>query len=94
MIQFALNHGSFDGGDQGILNGFFTTWSGHDSRQDTNLSTASTSSTRSVRQTARIPFINNVTPNAFYSYLPAFVQYKSSIKALHFIGKLKPWVRL
>ncbi|CAI5454622.1 unnamed protein product [Caenorhabditis angaria] len=26
LVQFALNHGSYDGGDQGLLNDFFSNW--------------------------------------------------------------------
>ncbi|XP_043928448.1 histone-lysine N-methyltransferase 2D-like isoform X1 [Protopterus annectens] len=26
LLQFAIEHGSFDGGDQGLLNGFFNNW--------------------------------------------------------------------
>ena len=47
-------------------------------------------SSRSSR-TARLPFLYNVTPTAFYSYLPALHHFKNDIKAIHFIGYSKPW---
>lgn len=30
LLQFAMEHGSFDGGDQGLLNGFFSNWATSD----------------------------------------------------------------
>jgi glycogenin glucosyltransferase len=38
-----------------------------------------------------LPFIYNVVSQAFYSYLPAFKQFKDTIKVVHFIGAVKPW---
>ncbi|OZJ05359.1 hypothetical protein BZG36_01532 [Bifiguratus adelaidae] len=39
----------------------------------------------------RIPFTYNATPNAVYSYRPAFHRYRKNIKVIHFIGADKPW---
>ena len=47
--------------------------------------------TRTPTLAVRIPFIYNVTPTAFYSYMPAFAKYKAQIKTIHFVGKKKPW---
>ncbi|KAI9140165.1 nucleotide-diphospho-sugar transferase [Paraphysoderma sedebokerense] len=33
LVEFAFSHGSFDGGDQGILNDFFASWSQEPSRR-------------------------------------------------------------
>jgi glycogenin glucosyltransferase len=67
---------SFDGGDQGLLNSFFSQWS---------------DSFGNSKRAVRLPFIFNVTPSAFYSYLPAFVHFETQIRAVHFIGYHKPW---
>jgi glycogenin glucosyltransferase len=71
LIKLSQDKGSFDGGDQGLLNSYFNSWS-RDQKQ-------------------RIPFTYNVTPNAVYSYAPAYQQYQSDIFVLHFIGESKPW---
>jgi glycogenin glucosyltransferase len=39
----------------------------------------------------RLKFTYNCTPNAEYQWEPAYRYYKSSISAVHFIGKEKPW---
>jgi glycogenin glucosyltransferase len=39
----------------------------------------------------RLSFTYNCTPNAQYQWEPAYRYYKSSISAVHFIGKDKPW---
>eukprot|EP00842_Homolaphlyctis_polyrhiza_P002717 jgi/Hompol1/3446/HPOL_003251-RA len=76
LLRHLDEHDSFDGGDQGILNSFFSTWS-HESPTNP--------------RTVRLSFIYNVTPSAHYSYLPAFKQYGANIAIIHFIGELKPW---
>lgn len=70
--KLALEEGSFDGGDQGLLNAFFKDWS-------------------SGSPDRRIPFVYNLTFNACYSYLPAFERFKDQVRAVHFIGRNKPW---
>ncbi|ESO86328.1 hypothetical protein LOTGIDRAFT_94313, partial [Lottia gigantea] len=72
LRDFALAQGSFDGGDQGLLNLFFRDWA-----------------TKDIAR--HLPFIYNVVSQAFYSYLPAFTQFKNDIKIVHFIGQVKPW---
>jgi len=39
----------------------------------------------------RLSFTFNVTPSAYYSYAPAYAEYMSNIKVVHFIGPEKPW---
>jgi glycogenin glucosyltransferase len=41
----------------------------------------------------RLSFTYNCTPNAEYQWEPAYRHYKSNIKAVHFIGKDKPWFK-
>ncbi|XP_067669720.1 uncharacterized protein [Haliotis asinina] len=72
LVQFALTQGTFDGGDQGLLNLYFHDWA-----------------TKDIAK--RLPFIYNVVSQAFYSYLPAFTQFKDQVKIVHFIGAVKPW---
>ncbi|XP_050416650.1 glycogenin-1 isoform X3 [Patella vulgata] len=72
LINFALAQGSFDGGDQGLLNLFFRDWS-----------------TKTIDR--HLPFTYNVVSQAFYSYLPAFTQFRNDIRIIHFIGEVKPW---
>uniref|UniRef100_UPI00398E40A5 glycogenin-2 isoform X2 n=1 Tax=Pristiophorus japonicus TaxID=55135 RepID=UPI00398E40A5 len=72
LLQFATEHGSFDGGDQGLLNSFFSGWS-----------------TKDIHK--HLPFIYNLSGFAIYSYLPAFKQFGSSVKVVHFLGPTKPW---
>ncbi|XP_077891363.1 glycogenin-2 isoform X3 [Ictidomys tridecemlineatus] len=38
-----------------------------------------------------LPFIYNLTSNAAYTYSPAFQQFGSSAKVVHFLGSTKPW---
>ena len=77
LLEIAQSTGSFDGGDQGLLNEFFSNWS--------------TSRTKNNYQIARLPFVYNVTPSLSYAYLPAYNRFKSEIKIIHFIGHGKPW---
>lgn len=41
----------------------------------------------------RLSFTYNCTPSAEYQWEPAYRYHKSNIKAVHFIGKDKPWVK-
>ncbi|XP_021351516.1 glycogenin-1-like isoform X4 [Mizuhopecten yessoensis] len=72
LLDFAVAKGSFDGGDQGLLNIYFRDWA-----------------TKDIAR--HLPFIYNVVSQAFYSYLPAFTQFKQDVKIVHFIGATKPW---
>ncbi|KAL2087397.1 hypothetical protein ACEWY4_016225 [Coilia grayii] len=72
LLQHAAQHGSFDGGDQGLLNSFFSDWA------QTDIS-------------KHLPFIYNLSANAFYTYLPAFHRHGHDAKIVHFLGGAKPW---
>ncbi|KAG5847355.1 glycogenin-1a isoform X1 [Anguilla anguilla] len=72
LIRLCTEDGSFDGGDQGVLNSFFSNWATADIAK-------------------HLPFIYNLSSIAIYSYLPAFKQYGSDAKVVHFLGKMKPW---
>ncbi|XP_076827186.1 glycogenin-1b [Brachyhypopomus gauderio] len=72
LLQYCTEHGSFDGGDQGVLNGFFCGWATEDIGK-------------------HLPFIYNMSSIAIYTYLPAFKEYGSNAKVVHFLGKTKPW---
>ncbi|XP_062335084.1 glycogenin-1b [Osmerus eperlanus] len=72
LLQYCTEHGSFDGGDQGVLNGYFNTWATADISK-------------------HLPFIYNLSSIAIYTYLPAFKQYGSNAKVVHFLGQTKPW---
>uniref|UniRef100_W5MLR8 glycogenin glucosyltransferase n=1 Tax=Lepisosteus oculatus TaxID=7918 RepID=W5MLR8_LEPOC len=72
LLTFCSEKGSFDGGDQGILNSFFSNWATADISK-------------------HLPFIYNLSSIAIYSYLPAFKQYGSNAKVVHFLGRVKPW---
>ncbi|KAI8611104.1 nucleotide-diphospho-sugar transferase [Chytriomyces sp. MP71] len=68
--------GSFDGGDQGLLNSFFHSWSGYSSpslrfwpSSNDEVHEPRPVVSQSSRRSARLPFIFNVTPSAVYSYL-------------------------
>ncbi|GFS13913.1 glycogenin-1, partial [Elysia marginata] len=72
LLAFAVTSGSFDGGDQGLLNSYFCGWATEDIGK-------------------HLPFTYNVVSQAFYSYLPAFRQFRNNVKVAHFIGAVKPW---
>ncbi|XP_044153380.1 glycogenin-2-like isoform X1 [Bufo gargarizans] len=72
LLQYAENHGSFDGGDQGLLNSFFSNWATSDISK-------------------HLPFIYNLSISSVYTYIPAFKQFGSEAKVVHFIGTPKPW---
>lgn len=74
LIDFALSKGSFDGGDQGLLNLYFNDWAHKDISR-------------------HLPFIYNMCSTACYSYLPAFKQFGTDVKIVHFIGATKPWLQ-
>jgi glycogenin glucosyltransferase len=72
LLDFAAQQGSFDGGDQGLLNLYFNDWS-----------------TKDIAR--HLPFVYNCVSHTFYSYLPAFVQFRGKVRVVHFIGSVKPW---
>ena len=70
------------GGDQGLLNSYFDNWASGRSKSGASGPNEFTS---------RLPFTFNVTPSAFYSYLPAYMNFYRDISVVHFIGQDKPW---
>lgn len=72
LLDYCTEHGSFDGGDQGVLNGFFSDWA-----------------TKDISK--HLPFIYNLGSVALYTYAPAFKQFGSNAKVVHFLGAMKPW---
>ncbi|XP_018409576.1 PREDICTED: glycogenin-1-like [Nanorana parkeri] len=72
LLKYAEDHGSFDGGDQGLLNSFFSNWATADISK-------------------HLPFIYNLSISSIYTYSPAFKQFGSEGKVVHFIGTPKPW---
>ncbi|KAI9337931.1 nucleotide-diphospho-sugar transferase [Obelidium mucronatum] len=64
--------GSFDGGDQGLLNRFFDTWVGFDRPPLPSPPADAPPPPHcpcELKRAARLPFSFNVTPSAVYSYL-------------------------
>ncbi|PWN36799.1 nucleotide-diphospho-sugar transferase [Meira miltonrushii] len=80
MREFAIQSGSWDGADQGFLNDFF---GGEHGSIDAGPGGG----------WQRLPFRYNVTPNAGYTFAPAYERYGSGIMTAHFIGQHKPWNR-
>ena len=76
LLETALLKGSFDGGDQGLLNEYFHDWSLSGIKN---------------QKTARLPFIFNVTPSASYAYLPAYEKFKNDIKVIMLIDYPFHW---
>ncbi|XP_075702925.1 glycogenin-1-like isoform X2 [Rhinoderma darwinii] len=72
LVAYAEEHGSFDGGDQGLLNSFYSNWATADISK-------------------HLPFIYNLSISSVYTYVPAFKQFGSEAKVVHFIGTPKPW---
>ena len=101
LLQFAVTHGSFDGGDQGLLNAYFrfifylldkiiSLFSGW----------------REWDASHRLPFTYNVTTSAIFAYAAAVKRlfiysliliifsfsFAPQVKIVHFLGKQKPWL--
>ncbi|XP_074595142.1 glycogenin 1 isoform X2 [Brevipalpus obovatus] len=72
LCRLAVESGSFDGGDQGLLNTYFTNWG-------TDI-------------TKHLSFIYNMSSVAVYSYPAAYAKFGDSVKVVHFLGSLKPWM--
>lgn len=80
MRDFAVQRGSWDGADQGLLNDYF---GGEIGGTDVGPGGG----------WQRLPFRYNVTPNAGYTFAPAYQRYGAGIMTAHFIGQYKPWNR-
>lgn len=72
LLQYAADHGSYDGADQGLLNSFFSSWPTADIQK-------------------HLPFVYNLSSSSAYTYSPAFRQFGSRAKVVHFLGPDKPW---
>ncbi|EGG03486.1 putative glycogenin [Melampsora larici-populina 98AG31] len=79
LYAFFFERGSWDGGDQGVLNDFF-------SSDDETFEDGTQRPTWN-----RLSFAYNVTPSAYYSYAPAYRRFGKNIFMIHFIGQEKPW---
>ncbi|ODQ67341.1 nucleotide-diphospho-sugar transferase [Nadsonia fulvescens var. elongata DSM 6958] len=91
LWKLVIENNSFDGGDQGILNEYFTERSILDSTTKTDLPSW-----------IRMPFTYNFPASsngisqgtATYGFNPAFRRFKSEVNVVHFIGYgNKPWTR-
>jgi len=82
IFQHFLSQGSWDGGDQGLLNDYFAESSGE---------LPPTGSEAQSQGWNRLSFVYNVTPSAYYTYAPAYKRYGDKISMIHFIGSDKPW---
>ncbi|KAJ3016619.1 UNVERIFIED_CONTAM: hypothetical protein HDU68_012111 [Siphonaria sp. JEL0065] len=96
LLWEAENGGSFDGGDQGLLNSFFSSWATgrYDRGGEGEGVEGRPVVAAGIKRTARLPFIFNVTPSAVYSYAPAFQHFKDKIAIIHFAGHTKPWTQI
>ncbi|KAF3402914.1 Glycogenin-1 [Talaromyces pinophilus] len=81
---------SFDGGDQGILNLYFSDGTrGHPMQQ---LLTEKENIGCTIHSWYRLSFTYNMEMHKVYRmYIPAVRRYQHEHKVLHFIGKEKPW---
>lgn len=82
IFQHFLAHGSWDGGDQGILNDYFS---------PSSTKTSGADASGQSKGWDRLSFIYNVTPSAYYTYAPAYKRYSDKVSMVHFIGREKPW---
>ncbi|XP_053202434.1 glycogenin-1-like isoform X2 [Panonychus citri] len=73
LCALASESGSFDGGDQGLLNTYFSDWSTSDISR-------------------HLSFIYNMSSVSTYSYPAAYQRFGDTVKVVHFLGALKPWM--
>ncbi|KAF8567292.1 hypothetical protein P879_04104 [Paragonimus westermani] len=79
LLKVALEAGSFDGGDQGLLNTYFSDWLSKDI---------------SRRLPYVYNCICPITDDSgldFYTSVPAWVKFGGAIRVAHFSGPIKPW---
>jgi glycogenin glucosyltransferase len=85
LNELLKSKGSWDGGDQGILN----EWRGGDwNRLSFTYNTTPTAAYTSVPLSLLSLWQHLILK---FSYAPAYERYGSQISAIHFIGKNKPW---
>ena len=96
QVALATTTGSFDGGDQGLLNTHFSSWATQVRTATAHLKTLSLLTVLLSENfqdiSKHLPFLYNMVASAYYSYLPAFKKFGSDVKIIHFIGADKPWV--
>lgn len=92
--------GSFDGGDQGLLNSFFANWAQSDNSRRlpfiyNTCSTACYSYLPAFKEWITAHFSCENSPHRFNSNVLLFSfskRFGENVKILHFIGQLKPWL--
>ncbi|XP_077100215.1 glycogenin-1b isoform X2 [Siphateles boraxobius] len=77
LLQFCTEHGSFDGGDQGVLNGFFSDW-------------ATADITKHLPFIYNMSSIAIYTYLPAFKHLSVH-RYGANAKVVHFLGATKPW---
>lgn len=90
LTKIAKDIESFDGGDQGILNFYFSDGTrGHPMKQ---LLAEKENIGCTIHSWYRLSFTYNMEMHKVYRmYIPAVRRYQHEHKVLHFIGKEKPW---
>jgi glycogenin glucosyltransferase len=85
LSQLYNSKGSWDGGDQGILN----EWRGN----NWNRLSFIYNTTPTAAYTSVFPFLSfaSLCANIRHRYAPAYERFGSQISAIHFIGPNKPW---
>ncbi|XP_015792270.1 glycogenin-1 isoform X1 [Tetranychus urticae] len=73
LCKLASESGSFDGGDQGLLNTYFSDWATSDISK-------------------HLSFVYNMSSVSTYSYPAAYQRFGDTVKVVHFLGALKPWM--
>ncbi|KAF7257482.1 hypothetical protein EG68_05122 [Paragonimus skrjabini miyazakii] len=81
LVKVASETGSFDGGDQGLLNTYFSDWLSKDI------------SRRLPYVYNCICPITDGSELDFYTSVPAWVKFGGAIRVAHFSGPIKPWHR-
>lgn len=101
LTQFAAEKGSFDGGDQGLLNLYFSDWATQDSSRRlpfvyNTCSTACYSYLPAFKQWGFPQHTqcnwNNIEVGINDVFACLRFRFGENVKILHFIGKLKPWL--
>ncbi|KAH9824986.1 putative glycogenin [Melampsora americana] len=84
LYDFFLERGSWDGGDQGLLNDFF-------SSDDETSEDGTRRSRCDIATNTMLIFYFMIHKNNISSYAPAYRRFGRNIFMIHFIGQEKPW---
>uniref|UniRef100_A0A0W0FAM2 Putative glycosyltransferase family 8 protein GLGEN n=1 Tax=Moniliophthora roreri TaxID=221103 RepID=A0A0W0FAM2_MONRR len=88
LQELLKSRGSWDGGDQGLLN----EWRGQNwNRISFTYNTTPTAAYTSVVTSYMRLIWVKTSHTRLYSYAPAYARFGSQISAIHFIGSNKPW---